>query len=310
MTTSGPTTPTSFSSPDDGDLGSLVERIRRAAAIGSDEGPNDERIRAAVRGFEEQFDYWYTRVMREAAPKYRQLVIRRINPLVRRVELDGLDSARVATRLVGDYRNRNFVTAGGWALERMAVAMCVDGQKSPARGIDIQRYDPARDSYHLYVLKSGTVTRNSDIVQALKRHSRDAEQLLKQGGANSTVTANYAIAAGKTSSGFVDGIRRPSSAEFWAEMTGLDEDRALDLILAIAAEAGRRANIDASTHVRAMELLVADYISVRGRAEQVDWEFITDVTMKVKSAWRAEDAERHRRAWEQLHMSGYVPEGS
>jgi hypothetical protein len=46
-------------------------------------------------------------------------------------------------------------------------------------------------------------------------------RLLHQGRTTRNVHLNWAITAGKTSSTFEDGIRRPSSAEFWSEMTGL-----------------------------------------------------------------------------------------
>ena len=89
--------------------------------------------------------------------------------------------------------------------------------------------------YRTVVLKSGLVTRNSDIMSGLKRNARKAEQLLRQDGKNRRVVAHYAIAAGKTESSFEDGINRPSSAEVWAHMTGLPEQAAVDLCLAIAA---------------------------------------------------------------------------
>jgi hypothetical protein len=79
---------------------------------------------------------------------------------------------------VEDYNSRNFVTAGGWAIEGLASNLNQTFQKSAAKGIDLQRSDPATNEHHLYVIKSGMVTRNSDIVGALKRHSRDAEKLL------------------------------------------------------------------------------------------------------------------------------------
>ena len=52
------------------------------------------------------------------------------------------------------------------------VRVSPDGQKSSAEGIDIQRLDSGTGEYHLYVLKSGLVTRNSAIMKALKRNAR------------------------------------------------------------------------------------------------------------------------------------------
>jgi hypothetical protein len=243
--------------------------------------------------------------MREAVGKYRRLIIARINPFIRRIEFEGLAPRPVAAKLVDDYNARNFVTAGGWAIEALAVRLNPAFQKSAAAGIDIQRFDAATGDYHLYVLKSGLVTRNSDIVGALKRNARAAERLLRQSQGTREVRLNYAIAAGRTRSTFEDGVRRPSSAEFWSEITGLPEDEALELVLAIAAEAGPLVRRDASKHVAAMTLLVEDYISDRKNPDAVDWEFIAKRNMRSPATWRDEDRERNRYALEQLRRSGY-----
>jgi sugar phosphate isomerase/epimerase len=168
--------------------------------------------------------------------------------------LDGLGSTSSAERLVDDYARRNFVTAGGWALEELAIESSPSLQKSTAERIDAQRQDPTTSDYHLYVLKSGLVTRNSDIVNALKRHGRSAERLLRQGRATTNVHLNYVILQGKTESSFADGVARPASAEFWAEILGVAEDEAIEFALAMAAEAGRRVTSDASAHRNAMAL--------------------------------------------------------
>ena len=215
---------------DDGEQQRAVDAVRQLAGLDSDGvGPDDLHIVAGLRGFAEAFHYRYTRVIREAVPQYRKLVIARINPFVRRIQLDTLGTEDVARRLVEDYDSRNFVTAGGWALEALASDASRDAQKSAAEGIDLQRHDPSTGDVHLYILKSGLVTRNSDIVSALKRHSRQAERLLRQGRSTGHVVANWAVVAGKTSSTFEDGVRRPSSAEFWGEMLGVDEVAAVDL---------------------------------------------------------------------------------
>jgi hypothetical protein len=277
------------------------------AGLASDEDPDDDHLYAGVREFTRAFDYWYGRVLREKSVRnFRQLIIARINPFVRRIELDGLDSQATAARLVEDYNSRNFVTAGGWALEAMAGAAGVDVQKSPAEGIDLQRFEPATGDYHLYVLKSGLVTRNSDIVKALKRNARQAERLLRQSHGTGAVHANWVVLAGKTRSTFEDGVHRPSSAEFWAAMLRLDERRAVDAALAMAAEAGQLVRRDASDHVEALKTLVATYIGQRDAPDQVDWEFIALRNMSEPAGWRAEDRQRHARAVETLAATGYV----
>ena len=298
---SGPTCKKN-SSPDPTEL---AARIRQVSGVSADSGPADKHLVDAVRGFVDAFDYWYIRVMREAVPKYRQLIIARINPFIRTIECKGLSLAETASKLVGDYNSRNFVTAGGWALEEMAVRVSPDGQKAAAEGIDVQRLDPESGDYHLYVLKSGLVTRNSDIIKALKRNVRQAEKLLLQGQGTGNVHAYYAIAAGKTSSTFEDGIHRPSSAEFWAQIMNIGSDQAIELALAIAAEAGALVLSDASAHVTALELLVSDYISDRKQPDQVDWEFIATRNMQAKTVWMNEDKDRHQRAMIYLSDSGY-----
>lgn len=238
-------------------------------------------------------------------PKYRNLIVARVNPFIRRIELDGLSATEAAEALVGDWQRRNFVTAGGWAIEEMAVRASPTSQKSAAEGIDIQRHDPANGEYHLYVLKSGLVTRNSDIVSALKRNARQAERLLHQGRETTVVKAHWAVAAGKTKATFEDGIYRPSSAEFWSQMTGLPEDQAIDTVLAIAAEAGRVVRRDASAHIEALETLVAHYIDTPPMPGAVDWDFIATRNMRPQAVWKDEDKERHARALAALAATGY-----
>lgn len=290
------------------DRAEIVENVRRLSGVSADNGPDDAHIFAGVKGFVSAFDYWYIRVMREAVPQYRKLIIMRINPLIRRFEFEGLTAIETAQRLVEDYSRRNFVTAGGWALEELAVGASEDSQKSPAEGIDVQRYDVETGDYHLYVLKSGLVTRNSDIVKALKRNARQAEKLLRQGKGTGAIHANWAVLAGKTSSTFEDGVFRPSSAEFWSAMLGLPEEDAIELTLAMAAEAGRLVRRDASKHIEALVLLVADYIDDREAPGQVDWDFIATRTMRDKSTWNAEDQARHKKAMALLKAHGYEPE--
>jgi hypothetical protein len=258
-----------------------------------------------VQGFTEVFDYWYIRVMKEAVAKYRTLVVQRINPFIRRIQYEGADCATFAGKLVDDYNTRNFVTAGGWALEQLALRVNPDFQKSAARGIDMQRHDPSTGEYHLYVLKSGLVTRNSDIVAALKKHSRDAEKLLRQSGQKGSIALNYAIAAGKTTSTFEDGVHRPSSAEFWSEVMKLPQEQAVDLALAIAAEAGRLVRSDASQHISAMKTLLVTYLADPKDSSKVDWAFLKQRNFRPKATWADEDKRRHKAALAALKATGY-----
>jgi hypothetical protein len=283
----------------------IVQGVRSLSGVPATRGPSDAHLLAGVRGFVEAFDYWYIRVMRKAVPDYRSLIIRRINPFIRKIEFEGCSAEDAAAKLVEDYSSRNFVTAGGWALEEMAVAASPTAQKGSAAGIDIQQHNPETGEYHLYVLKSGLVTRNSDILKALKRHARQAEKTLLQGRSTARVEANYAIAAGRTSSTFEDGIRRPSSAEFWGEVMGLEPQEAVELVFAMAAEAGRLVRRDASRHIQAMKLLVREYIRSAESSAVIDWGFLKARTMQVKRGWAAEDRRRHLSALKALAASGY-----
>jgi hypothetical protein len=179
-------------------------------------------------------------------------------------------------------------------------------QKSAAEGIDLQRSEPHSSAYHLYVLKSGLVTRNSDIVKRLKQNSRSAEKLLRQSDPSAKVTSNYVIAAGKNTTTFEDGVRRPSSAEFWAEATGLPEEKAVELVLAIATEAGRLVTRDASKHIKALSTLVETYLADLSDPRKVDWQFLKRRLFREKAAWAAEDRERHQRALNALQAIGYA----
>lgn len=288
------------------DKAAAVETVRRLSGVSSEKGPDDARLFEAVEAFVEAFDYWYIRVMREAVPEYRKLIVMRINPFVRRIECDGMTTTETARRLVEDYNSRNFVTAGGWAIEALASSGRPDVHKSGIAGVDIDRYDAGTGEYHLYVLKSGLVTRNSDIVNALKRNARAAEKQLRQSRQTKGVRANYAIAAGKTSSTFEDGVWRPSSGEFWGEMLDLPEGDAVELALAIAAVAGGLVRRDADEHIEALKLAVSDYIATRSDAAVVDWEFIARRNMQKTDTWRTQDKARHERAMSSLAASGYV----
>lgn len=283
-----------------------IDAIRAKAGIATGEGPTDQNIVDAIEGFADQFRFWYTRVVANSVSDYRKLVVARINPLVRQMEYQGDFATEVARRLVSDYVNRNFVTAGGWAIEKMAIALGGTNAKAAAEGIDLHRIDPATGDEHLYVIKSGTVTRNSDILKALKNHARRAEKLINQGGGKKRVFANYAVATGATSSTVHDGIYRPSSAQFWSEVSTLEPLKAIHLARAISIEAGKIISIDTKPHIVAMGLLVSSYIETEPGSNIADWDFIFDRTMREKDAWKAEDEKRHKRALAQLAATGYA----
>lgn len=279
--------------------------LRPKAGLAVDEGPSDEAITAAIDGFTEQLEFWFTRVIAGAVGKYRPIIIRRINGFIRPIEFEGLSADEVTKRLVSDYVNRNFVTAGGGAIEKMAIAIGATGAKAAAKGIDLHRID-ANGNHHLYVIKSGKVTRNSDILGKLKQHSREAEKLLKQGGAKIGVFANYVVASGAINSTFEDGIYRPSSGAFWAEITGLPEAKALALVLEIARAAGIRVTRNTDAHIDALNTLVKSYIEDPVAPGKVDWPFLFKVTMTEKKGWQEEDAARHERALAALVATGYA----
>ena len=285
----------------------MIGAIRAASGIQPNQGPTDQDISNALDGFVGQFDYWFDRVMGNAVKNYRKLVIARINPFVRGVEYQGFDAQRVGRELVRDYANRNFVTAGGWAIEKMAIALGSKNAKAAAPGIDLLRVDPATGAQHLYVIKSGPVTRNSDILAALKRHANAARKLLMQGGSKVEVRANYAVAAGAIKSTFEDNIFRPSSAAFWSEVTELPEDKAIHLVHEISKVAAYIIRRGAQPHIDAMQLLVVEYITDPTDGVGVDWAFIFKRTMEEKKLWAADDLERHKTAWAKLIASGYKP---
>ena len=189
----------------------------------------------------------------------------------------------------------------------IAVAGTTGGGKASSRGIDLERTD-ASGNRHLYVIKSGKVTRNSDILSKLKQHARDAEKLIRQGGAKVAVFANYVVAAGATSSTFEDGIHRPSSGEFWSEVTGLPEPKALALVSEIAKAAGREITMNTDVHIGALVTLVQAYVANPAEPERVDWPFLFKATMTKKDFWKEEDLVRHKRAVAALSATGYTLE--
>jgi hypothetical protein len=111
-----------------------------------------------------------------------------------------------------------------------------------------------------------------------------AEQILRQNKSVRSVTAHYAIATGKTSSGFEDGVNRPSSEELWAKFTSLDEDKAVDLIVAMAAEAGRFVQQETEEMLDGLRKLVAAYIDRDDQPGTVDWDWIATRTMRDRKS--------------------------
>lgn len=194
----------------------IVAHVReRADLLATDGGPSDQNIVDGVRGFAREFRYWYTRVLDEALPKYQSIIIDRINPMIRGMQLEGLPADQATARLVADYAHRNYVTAGGWALEQLAIASSPRLRKSSAAGIDAEWYEAGPPPVvNLYVIKSGKVTRNSDILKTLKTHGQDAQKRLLQTDKRAIVRVFYVILAGQRSTNFHDGVYRPSSAEF------------------------------------------------------------------------------------------------
>jgi hypothetical protein len=289
----------------------IVQHVRERAGLAElDGGPSDELIVQGVRGFAREFRYWYNRVLEEAVPKYQKLIIDRINPMIRGMQLEGLPASQVAERLLADWAHRNYVTAGGWALEQLAIAASPRLRKSSATGIDAEWHESGPPPVvHLYVIKSGTVTRNSDILKALKTHGQEAQKRLMQTDKKAIVRVYYVVTAGQRSSNFHDGVHRPSSAEFWAQTFALedDENKAIDLALAMAQEAGVLLRQFADdTALRAMETAVAAYIAVEDDSTVVDWEFLAQRNMIDDAAVKAEGALRHKRAQQAVKDAGYT----
>jgi hypothetical protein len=282
----------------------IIASVRSLSGVAADAGgPTDADIVKAVKEVSNAFHYWYTRVIKEAVDKYRTLIVRRINPYIRRMQLEALSLDEVAKALVRDWEARNFVTAGGWALEALAIALVQGGRKSLVEGVDLERLE--ENDVHLYVLKSGTVTRNSDILKVLKIQFRRAEKLHYQNKSGTgRVVGNYVQMTGATNPTRVeDGIRRPSSAAFWSEITGLPPKNAVDLTLAIVAEVSRIQRPDTLVHLDALESVVREYIR---DGDNVDWDFIahTNMTEDIGS-WRQRDSERNARARAVLQAKGY-----
>ena len=288
----------------------IVARVRERSGFTAEAGgPSDARIAQGVRGFAREFDYWYNRVLHRALPKYQSLIIDRINPMIRGMQLEGLTAQEVAERLLHDYAHRNYVTAGGWALEQLAISTSARLRKSSATGIDAEWHESGpHPVVHLYVIKSSTVTRNSDILKALKTHGHEAQNRLMQTDKRAVVRVYYIVTAGQRSSTYHDGVHRPSSAEFWAQTFDLEgeESLAVDLVLAMAQEAGvlLKGLVDDSS-LRALVVAVAAFISEDDDPETVDWEFLAQRNMLASAEIKSQNRNRHERAKRALSDAGY-----
>lgn len=292
----------------------VVAKVRSSTGIPESRGPSDGSIALAAREYAEKFTYWYTRVVREASSKYRRVIVDRINPFTKQIECEGLSSEETALHLVEIYSNRNFATAGGWAIEALAIAIS-GGQKSSATGIDLEVQD-SRGNRNLYVFKSSPVTRNSDILSALKANARQAEKLIRQSNSRTLVDPVYAVAFGVRKSTYEDGVRRPSSIELWCELTGLeDPDEAAAMVLSVAREGYREfAKESAGRSLGVLRMLVGRYnaadsadVSIQPTRDlAVDWDFLALRNMSEREVWKAEDLARHRRAVQDVEASGWI----
>jgi len=297
--------------PSESENAEILAGVRTICAFAGSEGPDEEHVCAGVRAFVATFDFRYIQVIRKSVAKYRQVIIERVNPLIRRFQLEQMGASAVAGVLVTDWAARNFVTAGGFAIEALAIAVGADAEKSATEGIDIQRRASDGSTYNLYVVKSGAVTRNSDILKALKTNSRKAEKILRGDKSVVGVTANYAIAAGRTApTSFEDGVRRPSTEDFWSELVDLEPEAAVRLVLAMATEAGRRVRQDSEGPLQAMQILVNAYLRTSALDDTCDWAWIETRTMRERSVWVADDAARHARALLALQDAGYDLKGN
>jgi len=79
----------------------------------------------------------------------------------------------------------------------------------------------------------------------------------------------------------------------------------VELVLAVATEAGRMVQSDASEHVQALRTLVQVYLGSPADATKVDWDFLKIRLFQDKVVWAAEDKRRHKMAMDALKATGY-----
>ena len=270
-----------------------AQALRLKAGLIGDEGPSAANVRAALDVYVRQFDWWYGKQWQTILGNYVTRIVRRVNPFVRRAQHGDCSSRDLAEAVVGDWDSRNFVTAGGQALEALAIAIGKNCQKAIAEGVDIQRVEPGDPSkLHLYTVKSGAVTRNTDIVSKMKINLRKAEKLARQNPGMGTVRLSYATCVGTLATTLADGVYRPSSAQFWSEVMELPEDKAVRLLWAVTEDAAQWIQWPERNR-RALIDQVTVYVGVVGAPERVDWEFLVRVVTQPPSAYRAEHVTRH-----------------
>jgi hypothetical protein len=270
----------------------VAAAIRARVGLADSEGPSVENIEAAVNVYVESFDFWYHQQWNTIRKNYVARLVRRINPFVRRGQLGDCTAQALADALIADWDSRNFVTAGGQALEAMAIAAGPNCQKAIAEGVDIQRSEPADPRVlHLYVVKSGAVTRNTDIVGSMKTNLRKAEKLALQNAGTKSVRLNYATCVGTPNSTLADGVHRPSSARFWSEILELDESRAIKLVWAITEEGARRISRP-DLNRQALRAQVEAYVATEDGKRMVDWEFLIKVVTLPLEQYKLEHRQR------------------
>lgn len=273
-----------------------AQEMRAAAGLAEGEGPSPARIQRAVSVYVQQFDWWYGKQLRQIMDSYVEKIVRRINPYVRRAQLGDCTATDLAEAAIASWESRNFATAGGNALEALAIAIGPNCQKAVGTGLDIQRVSPEDlETLSLYVLKSGAITRNSDILAKMKQNVRKAEQLARQHPGTKVVRLNYAIAAGTFTNTFSDGVHRPSSPQFWSEIMELQQDKAIRLLWLVTDEAAK--------HIRSIErnrkslvAKVAAYLAKEGTTDEADWDFLLKVANHPWRTYKAEHERRKRRA--------------
>lgn len=271
-------------------------QIRATVGLARATGPSARKIQRALQTYVEQFDFWYTAQWTTILGNYVERVVRRINPYVRRAQHGDCTPEELATALVADWDSRNFVTAGGQALEAMAIDLGKDCEKAGAEGVDIERRPP-RDpaTVHLYVVKSGAVTRNTDIVGKMKQNLRAAARRLQQNPGVRNVVLNYATCVGTTNSTNADGVLRPSSARFWSEIMDVPEDKAMALVWAVT-NAAAAVITRPEVNRRALVTQVAAYIANPRSPTRIDWEFLVKTVSKPPRSYRAEHGQRDTEA--------------
>jgi len=278
-----------------------AEQIRVNAGLGKGEGPSAQNVQAAVNVYIERFDFWYHRQWETIRKNYVTRLVRRVNPFVRRGQHGDCSAEVLALALVADWDSRNFVTAGGQALEAVAIAAGPHSQKAIAEGVDIQRSEPGNPgAMHLYVVKSGAVTRNTDIVASMKTNLRKAEKLALQNTATKSVRLNYATCVGTPSTTLADGVHRPSSAKFWSEILELDEVHAIKVIWAIIEEGAKRIVIP-DLNRKALVAQVSTYVEKDDGSGLVDWEFMIKVVTLPMEKYKVEHKKRDLAATKRGH---------